>query len=73
MLDIGDTVSTLQYTIEGKTAALRDSFFPTPPPVDLKDLHNYQYTNPSWAPDIKTWEVEEAIRTTSPDKALGED
>jgi len=24
-------------------------------------------------PKIKTWEVEKAIRTTSPDKALGED
>ena len=41
MLDIGDTVSTLQYTIEGKTAALKDSFFLTLPPVDLKDLYNY--------------------------------
>ena len=69
--DIRDAAGTPQRTVEGKTAALRDSFFPTPPPVDLKDLHNYQYTNPSWAPDIKTWEVEEAIRTTSPDSTRG--
>ena len=59
--------------MEGKTAALKGSFFPTPPTADLKDLHDYQYTNPLWAPDIKTWEVEEAIRMTSPDKAPGED
>ena len=47
--------------MEGKTAALKGSFFPTPPTADLKDLHDYQYTNPLWAPDIKTWEVEEAV------------
>ena len=73
MLDIKDAASTPQYTMEGKTAALKGSFFPTPPPADLEDLHDCQYPNPLWTPDIKTWEVEEAIRMTSPDTALGED
>jgi len=47
--------------VEGKTAALKGSFFPTPPPADLKDLHDHQHANLLWAPDIKTWEVEEAV------------
>ena len=52
--DIKDAMGTPQRTIEGKTIALKASFFLIPPPTDLKDLHNYQYPNPLWVPDIKT-------------------
>jgi len=38
--DIRDAVDTPQHTIEGKTAAFKDSFL-TPLPADLKDLYNH--------------------------------
>ncbi|XTI83830.1 hypothetical protein V2W45_134968 [Cenococcum geophilum] len=44
--DIRDATGTPQRTVEEKTAALKGSFFPTPPAADLKDIHEYQYPNP---------------------------
>ncbi|CZT41068.1 uncharacterized protein RSE6_00750 [Rhynchosporium secalis] len=65
---------TLADTTQGKAKALKVVFFPKPLEADLIDIHNYNYPMRAekWI-EINEWEVCEALREATLDKALGED
>jgi ribonuclease HI len=58
---------------EDKADLFRDTFFPTPPEADLRDIQDTQYNGQIALPPVTEKEVREAIRTASPLKAPGPD
>ena len=56
-----------------KADLFRDTFFPTPPEADLRDVHETEYNNQIDMPPITEQEIRDAIRAASPLKAPGPD
>jgi hypothetical protein len=72
--DIEKSDGVLADNTQGKAEALQEVFFSKPPDADLSDIPGFCYNAPQepWVP-ITANEVSEAIQTTLPDKAPGED
>lgn len=70
---IKDREGNPQNTTQNKADALRNSFFPIPPPADTSDIDNATYQPPMAAPDIAEHETLQAIKRTGPWKAPGPD
>ena len=62
------------YTPRKKAEILRETHFPPPPEVDLRDIENLDYPEPVEIPgEIQEEEVRKAISATKKDKAPGPD
>ncbi|KAJ5159354.1 zinc knuckle domain protein [Penicillium coprophilum] len=62
----------LAETVKEKAAAFQKAFFPTPPPADLSDIDN-NYPEPIHFPEITRQEISQAVKSSPPNKAPGED
>ena len=65
--------STIATEAEEKMTLLRDTFFPKARQARLDDLEGYEYPAPKDFPEITNREIEQAILTSHPNKAAGED
>ncbi|KAJ5395305.1 uncharacterized protein N7487_009608 [Penicillium crustosum] len=66
------TSEGLAETVKEKAAAFQQPFFPTPPPADLSDIDN-NYPEPIHFPEITYQEITQAVKSSPPNKAPGED
>ncbi|KAJ5598905.1 reverse transcriptase [Penicillium lagena] len=68
------TNGTIAETVEEKSAAFQQAFFPQLPDADLSDIDGFQYpSEPIRFPEIMKHEIQDAIRLTPAEKAPGED